>query len=362
MVYNSSNELFSVIKFYFGGGTSMRMPNGYGTVYKLSGKRRNPYTAKKTIGFNDKNQPIYKVIGYFKTKKEALQALSEYNRVYGTNPDRPPTFNEVFERWFNWKLDEKLSSSRYKNVRSLYNTHMKTLYYKTFNEITLQDLQLCIDTAKKTCKKATLNQLKLTFCELYKYAIFHEIVNKDISAMVKVPKIDDKKEKVPFSLDEIETLKYALDEFGQYIYIMIYTGFRASEFISIKRTDISEDYVITGGMKSKAGKGRKVPCNKKIIPLIEDILSDGREYLVINEDGSPMNYNQFIYKFKRAMKIYGMEHTPHDTRHTFVTLLSNADANKVSIERLTGHASKGVTDTVYTHKDIEQLKKAIDLI
>ena len=62
------------------------------------------------------------------------------------------------------------------------------------------------------------------------------------------------------------------------------------------------------------------------------------------------------------MKQYGMEHTPHDTRHTFVTLLSNADANKVSIERLTGHASKGITDSVYTHKDLEQLRNAIDLI
>lgn len=40
----------------------MRMPNGYGSVYKLSGKRRNPYVARKTIGFNEKNQPIYKII------------------------------------------------------------------------------------------------------------------------------------------------------------------------------------------------------------------------------------------------------------------------------------------------------------
>lgn len=338
------------------------MPNGYGTVYKLSGKRRKPYVARKTIGFNEKNQPIYNILGYFKTKKEALQTLSEHNRIYGTNPDKPLIFNEVFEKWFNMKLNEKLSLSRYKNIRSLYNTHLKTLCLKTFKDISLEDLQLCIDVAQKTCKKATLSQIKLIFSELYKYALFNDIVEKDISVLVKIPKNDDKKEKVPFTLDEIELLKSSLDEFGQYIYIMIYTGFRASEFISIKREDISSDYIITGGMKSKAGKDRKVPCNEKIIPLLEDILSDGREYLVPNEDGSQMNYNQFIYRFKCTMKLYNMNHTPHDTRHTFVTLLSNADANKVSIERLTGHASKGVTDTVYTHKDIEQLRKAINLI
>jgi integrase len=78
--------------------------------------------------------------------------------------------------------------------------------------------------------------------------------------------------------------------------------------------------------------------------------------------GYRMSYNQYIYRFKKTMQTLGMSHTPHDTRHTFVTLLSNADANKVSIQRLVGHASQGVTDRVYTHKDMEQLRKAIELI
>ena len=29
----------------------MKLPNGFGTVYKLSGNRRNPYVAKKTKGW-----------------------------------------------------------------------------------------------------------------------------------------------------------------------------------------------------------------------------------------------------------------------------------------------------------------------
>lgn len=336
----------------------MRMPNGFGTIYKLSGKRRNPYVAKKTIGYNEKHQPVYKVIGYFKTKKEALASLNEYNRKFDTSPNRPRLFSEVFEEWFQFKLNENLSASRYKNIRSLYNSHLGTLYSKTFKNISVEDLQLCIDYTQKVCKKATLVQMKTLFSEIYKYAIFHEITNKDISIMVKVPILDDKKEKVPFSVEEIETLLHSNQPFAKLVYIMIYTGFRASEFISIKREDISIDYIITGGMKSNAGKNRKVPCNKKIIPIIDNLLSDGRTYLV----GYEMNYNQFIYKFKKCMESLGMEHTPHDTRHTFVTMLSNADANKVSIQRLTGHASKGVTDSVYTHKDLEQLRKAIELI
>ncbi len=57
-----------------------------------------------------------------------------------------------------------------------------------------------------------------------------------------------------------------------------------------------------------------------------------------------------------------LDHKPHDCRHTFATLMDSTGANKVSIKPITGHASQDITDKVYTHKDIEQLKKAIDLI
>ena len=42
----------------------MKNPNGYGSVVKLSGRRRNPFAVRKTIGFNEKGHPIYKTIGY----------------------------------------------------------------------------------------------------------------------------------------------------------------------------------------------------------------------------------------------------------------------------------------------------------
>ncbi len=57
-----------------------------------------------------------------------------------------------------------------------------------------------------------------------------------------------------------------------------------------------------------------------------------------------------------------LDHKPHDCRHTFATLMDNAGANKVCIKRIMGHASTDITDKVYTHKDIEELKKAVDLI
>lgn len=58
-----------------GGGS--KLPNGYGSVYKLSGNRRKPWVAAKTFGWildEEKGtaKQVQRPIGYFPTKSEAL--------------------------------------------------------------------------------------------------------------------------------------------------------------------------------------------------------------------------------------------------------------------------------------------------
>ena len=57
-----------------------------------------------------------------------------------------------------------------------------------------------------------------------------------------------------------------------------------------------------------------------------------------------------------------MDHCPHDCRHTFASLMDTAGANKLCIKRIMGHASPDITDSVYTHKTLEELILSIDLI
>ena len=82
----------------------MKLPNGYGSVTKLSGNRRKPYLARVTLGWVINEETGKAVqnrvpIGTFKTKKDALQALAEY----GANPydiqNNNMTLAELYERW-----------------------------------------------------------------------------------------------------------------------------------------------------------------------------------------------------------------------------------------------------------------------
>ena len=67
-------------------------------------------------------------------------------------------------------------------------------------------------------------------------------------------------------------------------------------------------------------------------------------------------------KFDNIMEKLRMDHRPHDTRHTFASLMDSAGANKLCIKRIMGHSSPDITDNVYTHKTIQELIEAIDLI
>ena len=120
-----------------------------------------------------------------------------------------------------------------------------------------------------------------------------------------------------------------------------------------------------GGMKTAAGKNRVIPIANKIATFITDMYNYGGEYLAMSKkDKKPLfTYDRLRAQiWERSPILSKMSHLPHDGRHTCATLLSDADINKKTIQLILGHASKDITDRVYTHKTISQLIDAINKI
>lgn len=83
----------------------------------------------------------------------------------------------------------------------------------------------------------------------------------------------------------------------------------------------------------------------------------------MNALGRQMGYSNYRReKFDNIMEKLRMEHCPHDCRNTGISLLNTAGANPLCIKRIVGHSSQDITEDVYTHKSIEELISAIDLI
>ncbi|PGH22094.1 hypothetical protein RN96_02650 [Fusobacterium polymorphum] len=43
-------------------------------------------------------------------------------------------------------------------------------------------------------------------------------------------------------------------------------------------------------------------------------------------------------------------------------MLNNADVNSTSIIKFIGHSNFTTTENIYTHKDVEELRKAVNLL
>lgn len=79
-----------------------------------------------------------------------------------------------------------------------------------------------------------------------------------------------------------------------------------------------------------------------------------RPYALIVSDGG----RRMVVSYHETRGTY----TPHDTRHTFASLLDAAEVNENARRRLLGHAGGNVTDDVYTHKTMRQLRAAVEKI
>lgn len=346
----------------------MRNPNGYGAIIKLGGKRRKPFAIRLTAGYTDEGKQEFKYLSYHETRPEAMIALAEYNKNPFDITKAGTTFAQVYEQMMKVRYPNgypKHGDKEYSNYNG-YNSSYKSsekLYDKKFADLRTKDLQEVMDGLNRS--HGTKRKLKVLFNQMYKYAMMNDLVTKDYSEFVDVGKNDKGTFKKPFTDVEIKTLWDNVEPiaFIEWILILIYTGLRPGELVELKNADINiDERYLRGGFKTDAGTNRLIPINEKILPFIKKHVSD-HEYLVLNSKGDRMTYSNFKREyFDKVMDELGMQHNPHECRHTFATLMDNADANKLSIKRIMGHASKDITDKVYTHKDVTQLTAAIDLI
>ena len=57
-----------------------------------------------------------------------------------------------------------------------------------------------------------------------------------------------------------------------------------------------------------------------------------------------------------------LQHRPHDTRHTCISLLTEKEVDERFIKKIVGHKGQGVTENVYTHIELPTKLEAINLI
>lgn len=353
----------------------MRNPNGYGSVVKLSGNRRNPYGARLTVGFKAENGfPIYKFIGYYPTRKEAMTALGLYHNdpssVAVVNntvvPTSKITLQFVYDEWSEEHFSTLKNDAHYRSAFKV----LEPICNMPFATLTINDYEKAFRESGRNFSmlKVTKIELKLMYQFAFRKGYIEETKISlpsyiSLEFAPKTKRIDRR----AFAHEEIATLwKHKDDPNVQLLLFMIYTGLRISEAVNLKKEDVKlEDrYMIIRKAKTEAGV-RNVPIAERIVFIVENWLQGSDDALV------PFKGNRYSVKVKanfngidEAIKTYlGGKHEQHETRHTMITLLTEAGVDLRYIKLIAGHAQKDVTNNVYAKRiDNDILKEAIDKI
>lgn len=338
----------------------MRNPNGYGSIKRLSGNRRRPYVFVVT----EKGKS--RAVEYFETHAEAMIYQADYAANHKKRPlsDRKMTFLELYYRWLPVHTDRTEPSQSALTGYRVALDHCRVIWDMPLQDIRYRHLQRIIDGMKKSgLSYASCKKVRSLITLMFRYGSQMEYCNHTFSGLIHLGKNKPVRPHSCFSRQKINQLWRIADYPNvDSILILLYTGLRIGELLSLRKSDINRRQRFLRVTKSKTKSGlRTIPIHSRVWPLVEARLSLPGEYLVSDASGSPYTYTRYCVIWKSVMRdIHGEKHTPHDTRHTCATLLDDADVNEAAKKRILGHAGKDITEAVYTHKGMRQLRKAIE--
>jgi len=395
----------------------MKLPNGYGSVIKLAGKRRKPYSVRVSAGYRQricipnkreyypiiekygmeyrkaKNDYViygddsvleqlnavrctyrlefvrkYKYLEYFELSKDAYDYLAKYNRgeeiKEHTSRTSEPSFKDVYDAYIEFakSLRKPPSEATLRSYKTGFN-NWSDLHDLRFKSITTKQLQKCL-TAHGDLSKGAVGRMLTILKRMYKFALANQLCDQDLSVFLFAEHTDERKFiHSTFTDDEISLLwKHSDEVAASVILILIYTGLRCSEFLQLRTENIhlDERYMI-GGLKTDAGRNRIVPIHKSILPLIKRLYEPHNVFLYPNMKGKCYGYQRFRdLKWKVWMEKYGMNHYTHDARHTCATKLEDCGVSAFHRKLILGHTIRDITDGTYTHVSHKTLIEDID--
>lgn len=309
-------------------------------IERLKGASKRPYV-------------VYSIVGYYATYDDALDALNHHKE------SSSHTLASLYQLWLPIHAKE-VSNTTLANYASAYH-HIQGIAQMPITDISYLDLQQIIDNmlvqglSYSSCKKvrSLLNQL-------FDFAIINGWLDKSFSPYINIGTNLPVRPHKPFTTQQINRLWRLYDEgnpIADIPLLLLYTGLRASELINLKSSDVNRKQQLIKITKSKTKAGlRVIPIHPRIWSIIESRLSNKH---LLDECRS---YHTLAKQFAKAMAAIKSKHTTHDCRHTFATRLDDVGANYNAKRLLLGHASGNVTDGVYTHKSLAQLRKAIKLL
>lgn len=349
-----------------------RSYNNSGTVTKLKGNRKNPYMARLPVQTEwdaDTLKAKYKqiILGYYRTESEARRALVEYSKehpnLFANNSKRYSpanyTCDVLWERFISEKSVNSLKNQAF--YRTCWNNHLTQVHGRNITEIKTTELQGIIDKIDKGAetKRKTLSIMKA----MYDYAISDDALQKNYAEYVKIENEEVQIDRIVYTPNEIKELWNHTELWEvQLILMMMYSGCRMTELLSLKKEDVNLQNMSFHISKGKNKYSvRDVPIHTALQSLFRSLMGKTTDYLIKCEN-KPIKPHKAYHSEKAIEDIIDVEHHMYDAKHTFVTQAVKCGMNEEAKHAILGHTPKTIAGRHYTHLDIDFLHQEIEKV
>lgn len=292
-----------------------------------------------------------------------------------------PTVKRLYER--KWSV-MPLSVNTREKQDAIFAAAISPLQDKLISEITVADIQLCMNEYAETHSDDAVKRLLTIWRQIYKACTIlgYDVPDRTQAVILPKSKIVTTKREVRMDYNDfIAVLNGLLTYSGSETYnnrgiwfmlmIMYYTGARPAEVLALTADDITPAYIsITKAVGSTTKKkrqivppkteasNRRIPVTPELAKILADLIAWSRhEYLLADESGELRNIDEVSNTIHLVAKKHGVRFNAYMLRHLMSTeLLHRGDS--VVARDLLGHTSFSMT-LDYARSTDDQLRDAI---
>lgn len=351
-----------------------------GTTYKVhipyydkeTGKRKFYSRSFKEKDYGSKS----KALEMAKKERDEISIKIKNNSII---KEESYTLDEVF----NHTLDiQPCSLCTKKKLRLIYGKYIES-YFKgsrDFNTIKFNEIQKSLNKMVSTSRNDTIKRVFTIWKKMYRYAIAKDIVIKDETYSVLVPKSEviEIKRNVETSYSELMEVIEGIQNSHMKendsllcqgaLMIMYYTGLRPSETFALSSDDIDFSSMLIHVWKSVGTTStekntirktktecsiRYVPFSDELIPILKLLIDRSINGYLFKRDNGLFMDGTYLSNITR--RISKGEFRPYQLRHQFSTDLITSGVDLRTAQELMGH--KEVNMTVSYARSNENLKR-----
>lgn len=247
------------------------------------------------------------------------------------------------------------------NYKRIYELHIRPYFgNKKIDLIKASQIAMWQNKLLEKLSSKRVKSVRTVFNTFFDDAMRDEIIVKNPFALVKGPKQEDIRDKIPFTVEEIyQILDHISDSMKAFFAIGFFTGMRTGEIIGLKWIDVNFDERIIQVRRSRRQGVESVPKTKNSIRDVEIIdalmpyLINHRErakdeavYIFETFKKEPFNTCAKIaeWYWKPTLKALGIKYRNlYQMRHSFASMMISEGEDILWVSSMLGHKDSSMT-------------------